>query len=302
MSKDSVVVIGNFDGVHRGHQELVARIRARAEAMSPERPQVIVVTFWPHPMRVISPLHAPQLLMSLPDRIEALKAAGADQVRVVQFTSDLMTWSPQRFVDTVLRPLGPRLVMVGRNFTFGAGASGTSATLTELGQGLFEVEIIDLERSGDDEISSTRVRTDLLHGDVEQAAKLLGRPFRARGLVVMGDQRGRHLGFPTANLVVVEDMVAPADGVYAGWLRRVDDPGTPLPAAVSVGTNPTFDGVERRIESYVLDRTDLDLYGVEITVDFVERLRGMVRFNSIEDLVDQMNTDVARTRVALGLA
>ena len=295
-----MVIIGNFDGVHRGHQDLLARARDRAAEISPlTAPQLIVVTFWPHPMKVILPDRAPQLLMSLADRIEALKVAGADQVRVVQFTSDLMTWAPERFVNAVLVPLAPKLVMVGRNFTFGAGASGTAGTLARLGEERFQVEIIDLHRCGNADISSTLVRHYLVEGDVEQAAELLGRWFRARGVVVMGDQRGRDLGFPTANLVAVDDMAVPADGVYAGWLTRVDDPGNPMPAAISVGINPTFDGMERRIESYVLDRTDLDLYGVEITVDFVARLRGMVRFDSIEALIAQMSDDVAGTREML---
>jgi len=297
----SVVVIGNFDGVHRAHVEVLKRARERAAG----RP-VVVVTFWPHPIHVLRPDVAPKLLTSLDDRIELLKEAGASEVRVVQFNRDVSTWTPDEFVSRVVLPLRPLLVVVGEDFRFGVRASGTVAHLRELGAAQspgheFEVECVSLVRVGEAKAGSTSIRTALDAGDVEAAATQLGRPFRVRGVVVMGDQRGRELGFPTANLPVPPEMAVPADGVYAGWLRRVDRPYEVMPAAISVGTNPTFDGVERRVESYVLDRDDLELYGVTIVVDFVARLRGQVKYEGIGPLVTQIHRDVATTRVALGL-
>lgn len=301
----SVVAIGNFDGVHTGHQEVLATAVRRAEELgAPGKPlQVVVVTFWPHPMSVIaSPEKAPQLLTSLADRIDLLRRHGADEVRVVQFTKEVMSWSPEHFIETILGPLLPSLVIVGENFTFGKGAAGNPETMRQIGKDWFEVEVLDLTSVDAEQTCSTLVRAALASGDVAQAARHLGRPFRVRGVVVVGDQRGRELGFPTANLPVAAEMATPADGVYAGWLRRLDEPnGLALPAAISVGHNPTFDGLQRRVESYVLDRTDLELYGIEIAVDFVEHLRGQIKFTSIDELIDQMTYDVARTRVLLGL-
>ncbi len=296
----SVVAIGNFDGVHTGHQKLLATAVERAAELGADgRPlPVIVVTFWPHPMSVVAPPdRMPQLLTTLADRIDLLRRYGADQVRVVQFTKEVAGWSPEQFIETILSPLEPALVVVGRNFTFGHRATGTPQTMRQVGEGRFAVEVLDLTSVDSEQTCSTLVRNALKKGDVATAARHLGRPFRVRGVVIMGDQRGRKLGYPTANMPVAAEMAVPADGVYAGWLRRLDEPDAPrLPAAISVGTNPTFDGIERRVESYVLDRTDLDLYGVEVAVEFVHHLRGQVRFASVDELVAQMATDVADTR------
>ena len=300
----SVVAIGNFDGVHTGHQRLLNTAIQHACELGTEREplQVIVVTFWPHPMSVVAPGHAPALLTSLNDRIDLLRRYGADEVRVVQFTRDVAGWSPEKFVDTILGPLNPAVVVVGENFTFGSRAAGTPATMREIGTGRFDVDVIHLVSIDTERTCSSFIRAALARGDVGVAARHLGRLFRVGGVVVVGDQRGRELGFPTANLPVAADLATPADGVYAGWLRRADQPSAVrMPAAISVGTNPTFNGVERRVESYVLDRTDLELYGIDITVEFVRHLRGQVRFGSVDDLVEQMNRDVAATRVALGV-
>ena len=301
----SVVAIGNFDGVHTGHQQLLRTAVEHAQELGTEREplQVIVVTFWPHPMSVVAPGHQPLLLTSLSDRIDLLRRYGADEVRVVQFTRDVAAWSPQKFVDTILGPLNPAVVVVGENFTFGNRAAGTPQMMREFGKGRFDVDIIHLVSIDSERTCSSFVRSALATGDVAAAARHLGRLFRLSGVVVVGDQRGRELGFPTANLPVAADLATPADGVYAGWLRRLDQPSAiRMPAAISVGTNPTFDGIERRVESYVLDRTDLDLYGVEIGVEFVEHLRGQIKFASVDDLIAQMTTDVVHTRRALGIA
>ena len=300
----SVVAIGNFDGVHTGHQQLLRTAVEHAQELGTEREplQVIGVTFWPHPMSVVAPGHQPLLLTSLSDRIALLRRYGADEVRVVQFTRDVAAWSPQKFVDTILGPLNPAVVVVGENFTFGNRAAGTPQMMREFGKGRFDVDIIHLVSIDSERTCSSFVRSALATGDVAAAARHLGRLFRLSGVVVVGDQRGRELGFPTANLPVAADLATPADGVYAGWLRRLDQPSAiRMPAAISVGTNPTFDGVERRVESYVLDRTDLELYGINIAVEFVEHLRGQVRFGSIDELIEQMNKDVAATRVVLGI-
>ncbi len=302
----SVVAIGNFDGVHSGHQELLATaVRRATELQTATEPvPVVVVTFWPHPMSVVAPPgRAPLLLTSLQDRIDLLRRSGADQIRVVQFTREVAGWSPEHFIKTILGPLNPALVVVGQNFRFGKDAKGTPETMRQVGEGRFEVEVLTLTSVDSERTCSTLVRNALLKGDVVTAARHLGRPFRVRGVVVVGDQRGRELGFPTANMPVAAEMATPADGVYAGWLRRLDQPDAPkLPAAISVGTNPTFDGIERRVESYVLDRADLDLYGVELGVEFVEHLRGQIKFASVDDLIAQMTTDVVNTRRALGIA
>lgn len=291
----TVVAIGNFDGVHLGHREVLAAARATR----PGAP-LVAVTFWPHPMVVLRPDAAPELLCDLAERIDLLRHAGADEVRVVEFTRRVADWSPQEFVEHVLAPLHPAKVVVGENFRFGRRALGTVDTLRELGAGTFEVVVLPLV-SDVAALSSTRVRHSLAVGDVEAAAGVLGRPFRYTGIVVMGDQRGRTLGYPTANLTVPEGHACPADGVYAGWLTCLEKADAePMPAAISVGTNPTFDGVERRVETYVLDRTDLELYGCRIGVDFITRLRGQVKFDSLDDLIVQMDADVAAARAVLG--
>lgn len=303
--RHSVVAVGNFDGVHVGHQELLSTAVRRAAVLgSPGQPlPVVVVTFWPHPMSVVAPPgQVPALLTSLSDRIDLLRKYGADEVRVIQFNREVMGWTPEHFIDLILGPLDPVLVVVGENFTFGQGAKGNPQTMRDVAAGRFEVEVLNLTKVDSERTCSTLVRAKLAEGDVAQAARHLGRYFSVRGVVVVGDQRGRELGFPTANLPVAPEMATPADGVYAGWLRRLDDPSCPrLPAAISVGTNPTFNGIERRVESYVLDRTDLELYGIEIAVEFVAHLRGQVRFHSVDDLIAQMTTDVANARIALGL-
>ena len=304
----TVVVIGNYDGVHVGHRALLERAlaegrrRGERDESGAARPlPVVVVTLWPHPVSVFAPERAPQLLDSLADRIDRLKDQGVHEVRVVRFNKEVAAWSPEHFVDTILMPLHPRVVVVGSNFTFGARAAGTVDTLRELGRGRFEVLSLDLVGVHEEHTCSTLIRAALAVGDVETAAEHLGRPFRVRGVVVVGDQRGRQLGFPTANLGIDPALATPADGVYAGWVTRLHEPGAiPMPAAISVGSNPTFVGAERRVESYVLDRTDLELYGEEIAVDFVARLRGMLKFDGVQPLVEQMHRDVAQTRVVLG--
>ncbi|EFT51485.1 riboflavin biosynthesis protein RibF [Cutibacterium acnes HL053PA2] len=292
--ESSTVVIGNFDGVHRGHQALVQE----AKRLDPDG-YVVVVTFWPHPLTVVAPDQAPALLCSLERRIEWLKDAGASEVRVVNFTTEIASWAPAAFVERVLGPLQPRHVLVGQNFRFGRQAVGTPDALAE--HGCFQVHAMDLVAISGVTVSSTRVREVVAAGKVTEAAELLGRPFEVGGVVVMGDQRGRELGFPTANLVVPQDRAVPADGVYAGWLEPTSGPdaGRRLPSAISVGTNPTFDGVERRVETYVIDRDDLELYGVDITVTFAERLRGQIKFDGIEPLISQMADDVETAKRVL---
>ena len=293
----TIVVIGNFDGVHRGHRSVLQ------EACRGVDLPLVVVTFWPHPVSVLRPELAPKLLTDLRSRIELLKQAGAHEVRVIQFNRDVAALSPAEFVERFLMPLHPARIVVGENFRFGHRASGDVRTLAELGEGRFEVCAMPLQAVDDEVTCSTGIRELLEEGDVAEAARHLGRPFEYRGVVVVGDQRGRELGFPTANLSVPGDLAVPADGVYAGWVTRLDEPDAePMAAAISVGTNPTFDGADHRVESYVIDRTDLELYGVEIAVDFVDRLRGQVKFDGVDALIEQMSADVAAAKQRLGVA
>ncbi|WP_149204772.1 bifunctional riboflavin kinase/FAD synthetase [Actinotalea subterranea] len=317
----SVVTIGNFDGVHRGHRRVLTRMVADARAAGG---QAVAVTFDPHPAQVHRPQLAPPLLTGVTDRLELLAETGLDAVLVVTYTLEFARSTPEEFVRRYLVDgLRATTVVVGHDVRFGRDNAGDLATMVELGRlHGFTVDVIDdvhgsiapagssahAASSGDaGELeppsrrwSSTWVRELLTAGDVAGAAEILGRPHRVRGVVVHGDARGRELGFPTANLAQDATGMIPADGVYAGWLRRVDHPADQpdgfLPVAISVGTNPTFDGVQRRVEAHVPDRTDLELYGEEVVVEFVERLRPTVRFDSVEELVEQMDDDVARTR------
>jgi riboflavin kinase / FMN adenylyltransferase len=294
----TAVVIGNFDGVHLGHQHVVREARSAADA---EGLRVVAVTFDPHPMAVLRPEHAPTTITDIETRAELLRTAGVDDVLALPFDRDVASWTPQEFARRVLADaLHAAVVVVGANFRYGSRASGDVATLTASGEELgFRAVGVPLD-GGPQVWSSTYVRTCLAAGDVAGAAEALGRPFVVRGVVVRGDQRGRELGFPTANVPTRVLTAAPADGVYAGWLRRLDT-GERYPAAISVGTNPTFDGErERRVESYVLDRDDLELYEVEVEVSFVDRIRGMERFDSVDALIETMHDDVRRAHDILG--
>lgn len=299
----TVVTVGNFDGVHLGHQHVVRRAREVAEELG--LTHVVAVTFDPHPIAVLRPEHAPLTLTTVETRVDLLDEAGVDDVLVVPFSREIAGWSPERFVDEILvESLHAKAVVVGANFRFGYRAAGDVAVLRELGETRdFVTEGIALD-GGPQVWSSTYVRNCLSAGDVEGAAEALGRPFTVRGEVVRGDRRGRELGYPTANVPTTGMIAAPADGVYAGWLRRLDGDHEPLPAAISVGTNPTFEGErERRVESHVIavpPGDDLELYGVPVEVSFVARLRGMRRFDSVDELVETMADDVRRAREVLG--
>ncbi len=303
----TVVVIGNFDGVHLGHRTVLAR--AREVATERGIATVVAVTFDPHPMAVLRPDHAPSMLTDVDSRSALLGDAGADEVLALPFDTAMSAWTPKEFVDRVLvETLHASAVVVGANFRFGARAAGDVAFLTAAGVDAGEgagFETVGIPLDGGPQVwSSTYVRTCLAAGDVDGAAEALGRAYSLRGTVVRGDQRGREMGYPTAN-VPTHDLAVPADGVYAGWLRRLDRaegaPGAEqMPAAISVGTNPTFEGErERRVESYVLDRTDLELYDVPVEVTFVARIRGMVRYEGMAPLIEQMADDVRRTREVL---
>jgi riboflavin kinase/FMN adenylyltransferase len=298
----SVVTIGVFDGVHRGHQHIVARA---AEAAARLGLPVVVVTFEPHPAEVTRPGSHPPLLCSVRRRVQLLGGQGCDAVCVLPFTLDFSRLGPDDFVRTVLADrLHARCVIVGENFRFGHRAAGDVPLLAELGEKYdFGAEGVPLLAEHGVTISSSGIRDLLNQGDVAGAAEDLGRPHRVEGVVVRGQQRGRALGFPTANLETAAYTAIPADGVYAGWLARLDADGQEeqrWPAAISVGTNPTFDGRERTVEAYALDRDDLDLYGTHVAVDFAARLRGMVRFDSAAALTEQMCRDVDEARGLVG--
>lgn len=292
----SVVTIGVFDGVHRGHQSIVARAAELAKARGLRS---VIITFDPHPDEVVRPGTHPPLLSSPKRRAELLSGLGADAVIVLPFTLDLSQMSPDEFVQSVLVDrLRAAIVIVGENFRFGHRARGDIAQLKQLGEKYdFTAEGVPLVANGDT-ISSTAIRDRLAQGDVGAGAEALGRPHRVEGVVVRGHQRGRALGFPTANLESPPFTAIPADGVYAGRLVCDSDryPGFRWPAAISIGTNPTFDGEERTVEAYALDRDDLDLYGEHMAVDFIARIRDTRRFESVDALVTEMRRDVDRAR------
>ena len=294
----SAVTIGVFDGVHRGHQRIVARAREVATA---HQLPLVVVTFDPHPDEVVRPGSHPPLLCTLRRRVQLMSELSADAVCVLQFTLEFSRLSPDEFVRTVLAErLHARHVVVGDNFRFGHRAAGDVALLAELGEKYdFIAEGVALLTEDGVRISSSLIRDRLTAGDVAGAAGGLGRPHRVEGVVVRGAQRGRTFGIPTANLETPPYMAIPADGVYAGWLATLDETGLEAqrwPAAISVGTNPTFDGQHRVVEAYALDRDDLDLYGAHVAVDFAARIRGMARFDSVDELIAQMRIDIDEAR------
>ncbi|UFU04179.1 bifunctional riboflavin kinase/FAD synthetase [Ruania suaedae] len=294
----SVVTIGNFDGVHLGHRAVLAEV---VDAARGAGAPAVAVTFDPHPAAVHRPAEAPELLTGLTDRLDLIAETGIDATLVIAYSTDFAAQTPEEFVRrTLVDTLRVRRVVVGEDVRFGRGNSGDRGTMVALGERLgFGVQLVrDVSASGQRRWSSTWVRELLAAGDCAGAAAVLGRAHRMRGAVVHGEARGRRLGFPTANLAPDATGTVPADGVYAGWLWRDparvvgDAQAGRLPAAVSIGTNPTFDGTVRQVEAHVLGRRDLDLYGEEVVVEFVRRLRPTVRYDGIESLVEQMRQDV----------
>ncbi|HEY8763607.1 MAG TPA: bifunctional riboflavin kinase/FAD synthetase [Solirubrobacteraceae bacterium] len=273
------IAVGEFDGVHIGHREVI-------------RGSDTVLTFEPHPLQVVRPEAAPKLLTSLEAKAELIEQLGVQELVLIPFDDRFAHQSPQEFIDEVLiRALGATRVSVGENFRFGHGAAGDPALLGA--QRSFDTRVVPLVELDGEIVSSSHIRALVLAGEVEQAARFLGRPFQLRGEVVSGDRRGRELGFPTANIVPDEALVCPGHGVY---VARADD----ACAAVNVGVRPTF-GTGRAVlvEAYLLDR-DVDLYGRTLEVDFVARLRGERRFDSVDALIEQMRQDVQRTRELCG--
>jgi riboflavin kinase / FMN adenylyltransferase len=303
----TVVTIGMYDGVHRGHQKLIGAAVARAQAM--RRPSLLL-TFDPHPAEVVRPGSHPAILTAMDRKAELVAGLGVDAMCVLPFTTEFMRLPSETFTHTVLvEHLHAAQVVVGENFTYGHKAAGTVTTLGAEGRRFgFAVEGVPLAEdssdSGDVTISSTYIRACVAAGDMVSAARALGRPHRVDGVVVRGDRRGRDLGYPTANVESPPYTAIPADGVYAGHLVTRDPRGGAsrerFPAAISVGSNPTFQGSRRTVEAFVLDY-DGDLYGEHVGVEFVSRLRPMAAFADVEGLLAAMAKDVTDTRQILGM-
>jgi riboflavin kinase/FMN adenylyltransferase len=298
-----VVTIGVFDGIHRGHQSIIAEaVRIAAQRGVPS----VLITFVPHPSEVVRPGSHPPVLTSIVRRAELVEELGVDVFCALPFTLEFSKMAPDEFVHHALVDrLHASAVVVGENFRFGHKAAGDVALLAKLGQTFgFTAHGIPLLKEGDTPLSATYIRSCVTAGDMVTAARVLGRPHRVDGVVERGDQRGRELGFPTANLRTDPWTAIPADGVYAGRVVRLDEWGRTLPgpplgtAAISIGTNPTFEVRQRRLEAYILDFTG-DLYGATLGIEFIERLRGMEKFDSVEALIDQMHADVERTRAVM---
>ena len=313
----SVVTLGNFDGVHRGHQQIIKTLVGWARSTGGN---AVAVTFWPHPAQVHRPETAPQLITGLEDRLELLAGLGLDAALVLPYSEEFARSSAEQFViDYLVRPLATATIVVGRDVRFGHQNEGNLQTMISLG-GRYGFEVAVVDDAGDHGLgsaarrwSSTWVRELLDAGKVDQVTSVLGRRHRLRGSIVGGDARGRDLGFPTANIGPDLAGFVPADGIYAGYLEVVSQrrdgfeveitegahPQTKLPAAISIGTNPTFGGTERRVEAYVLDRTDLNLYDKQVVLEFAKFLRPTEAFDSSDELITQMHADVAQARSVL---
>jgi riboflavin kinase/FMN adenylyltransferase len=270
------IAIGTFDGVHRGHRRVI-------EAAEAAHLRSAVVTFHPHPRTLLGGPPV-ELLTTLERRLELLEGLGVEDVLVLQCDEALLALTPEAFAETVLQAIGTEIVAAGDGFRFGRGRSGDLDLLARLGFDVRRVPLVD-------NVSSSHIRALLAAGDVEHSAKLLGRPAEVEGTVVTGDQRGEGLGFPTANLSVPSDLLVPALGIYAGSALGHR-------AAISIGTNPHYGGTERRVEAFLLDYTG-DLYGRRLVIELWERLRDEAAFGSEADLIEAIETDVARTRAAV---
>lgn len=275
------VLIGIFDGVHAGHQELLREAKAGG--------RVIALTFYPHPTLIFAPERTPMQLLPLEDRITQLKAHGADEVVVIDFTKEFAALTSEEFIDQILvKRLAATHVVVGENFTFGHKAEGTALTLKNSNKG-FATTVVKLSENRGNPVSSSRIRGLIFDGDVDRASELLTRSHYLVGPVVHGEKRGREIGYPTANIGLDSLACIPADGVYAGWLTIENNRWA---AAISIGTNPTFPGVRgRQVEAYAIDQKDLDLYDQVATIEFIHRLRDTLKFDSLDSLLIQMKAD-----------
>jgi riboflavin kinase/FMN adenylyltransferase len=291
MTTGSVVLIGVFDGVHKGHQLLLNRAKEIADGRN-----IVALTFDPHPMQVLAPDHAPTLLTTLADRVELLKIHNADQVAVLKFNEKFAAMAPEDFVkDVLVGQLSVSTIIVGKNFTYGHKAAGNVDSLIKDGQQFnFTVDVQDLQSGEGEIISSSRIRNLVTSGQVEEARTLLSRPHRLDGVVVHGEKRGREIVYPTANLGDIEGQTIPSDGVYAGWLTVGINY---WPAAISIGTNPTFAGERaRQVEAYALDQEGLELYDKNASIEFGWRLRDTLKFDGLEPLLVQMKLDCDQAR------
>jgi riboflavin kinase/FMN adenylyltransferase len=294
------VTIGAFDGVHLGHRSVIDRTRAEAAALGAA---TAVVTFDRHPASVVRPGSAPKLLTSLDHKLDLLADAGVDYTYVVRFDEARSNESAETFVGEVLVGcLHARVVVVGADFHFGRNRSGNVALLAAEGArhgfGAIGLDLVPVRDGSGAVVSSTAIRNAVSAGEVERAARMLGRWHEVRGEVITGDQRGRTIGFPTANIAVPREMALPGDGIYAGWYVRPD--GIRRPAAINVGRRPTFyeNAEDALVEAYLLDWAG-DLYGEWARVQFVARLRPELKFDSVDALVTQMHADVLETRTVL---
>lgn len=289
-NRPHVVTIGNFDGVHRGHRYLLAAALERARALGAG---CLTITFEPLPAEVLAPERAPERLTTTPERLALIGALGIDTILLQPFSHAFANWSADEFIERVVRAARPVAFVVGADFRFGHDRIGTPTMLREAGRRAdFAVDL--LGRIGGEEISSTNIRRLIASGDVRTAARLLGRPHRLTGVVQPGAQRGRELGFPTANLNIPSRLARPADGIYAA-LVAIDRESPLIGALVYVGTRPTFDEAERLVEVFLLDYAG-DLYGRELAVSFLEQVRGDQVFTSVDALIQQMRLDEAKAR------
>lgn len=301
-----VVTIGVFDGLHRGHQALISQAVKRSRELGVP---CVMCTFDPHPISVFLPQSAPTQLTTVEQRVRLAEELGVDHVLVIDFTSELAGLAPRLyFRSLIVDVLRARAVFVGENFTFGKDAQGTTTTLSELGREFgVEVHVVDLFCDDGQRMCSSLVREYLAAGDVKGASWVLGRPFSVTAKIVHGAGRGgAQLGYPTANQYFPQSMALPADAVYCGWLTVVDaddiagdmEPHVRYPAAISVGTNPTFGEDPRSVESYVLDQ-ESDLYGHTARVEFIDHIRQMRKFNGVDELLEAIAGDVAAAREIL---
>ena len=288
MQMSKVLAIGIFDGVHLGHQQIISSAR--------DHGHVTVITFDPHPVSVVAPERTPTQIISLKDRIELLKSAGANSVEVINFTKEFSQLSADQFIEDVLvGRFAAEHVVIGQNFNFGHKAQGTPKYLAQVGPKYgFDVNIVKLAEDRGSAISSTRIRSLIIDGQIERANELLTRNYYLTGSVVHGEKRGREIGYPTANIGLEKLATIPADGVYAGWLTVENQR---WPAAISIGTNPTFAGVRgRQVEAYAIDEVGLDLYDKVAKVEFGFRLRDTLKFDGLAPLLDQMKIDCDQAR------